>query len=118
MDRVAIYPIVISVFFTIASFLPLMGFNFFYLDDQIFYHETLYALGYDEWQFIKIRNGTSIGEIKKMLGEPLCVYRNDDGSFDWRYTVQGPQGTNYIMRNLKIGKNKKVRGKEAYYYVD
>ncbi|MEW6203330.1 MAG: hypothetical protein AB1546_15230 [bacterium] len=122
--------IVRKIFILIASFNLFMflislffyiGINFlsvFYLDDQVYYHETLYAAGYNDKQFRRVHQGDNIYDVKEKLGDPLRILHCENGTNIWKYTIQGPKGTHYVVREIEIGRDKKVKRTRAFYFVD
>jgi outer membrane protein assembly factor BamE (lipoprotein component of BamABCDE complex) len=68
----------------VFGILLLSGFpeGYCYLYPQI---GTVFATGYTDKNFSKIRAGTSTDEVRRLLGEPLFRFTNNTGSY-WYYS--------------------------------
>lgn len=86
---------------------------------MLFYEEeTVYAEGYVEtsWNKIKLRN--SMDHVIKFLGPPLVKNIDKDGRTYFHYSKQGPKNTNYCVRIIVFDPENKVETIVKEFYLD
>jgi hypothetical protein len=106
---------IIIIFF--ALFFLNKDFQEFVLS-SIYEEETIYAKGYSDEEWKKVKTNDSIDSVVQLLGKPLKIYKSEDGSFSYYYTYQGPKDTNYRMRVIFFNKEGKVIEKYREFYID
>lgn len=80
--------------------------------------ETTYAKGYSDKAWDEVKINDTFEKVLKLLGEPLKIYKANDGSFSYHYTYQGPRDTNYRIRAIFFNKEGRVIEKLKEFYVD
>jgi hypothetical protein len=81
--------------------------------------DTVFASGYSDTRFLRIRKGMTLQEVKFILGQPLDVYPVDysaccDMGMRW---TRSAHDSSYRVRVL-LFKNGVVVEKHAEFYVD
>ena len=111
MVIVGIVTIIIALFFLNQDFKE-------FVLSSISEEETVYAKGYSDkaWNEVKINDTKE--RVIQLLGDPLKIYKSDDGSSSYYYTDQGPKDTNYRMRTIIFNKEGRVIEKVREFYVD
>lgn len=84
----------------------------------VYAHDTHYSPGYKEESFQSLKPGTSQGEVRSLLGEPLKKYQLEDGHWMWHYSQHGPKSKDYFVRTLEFGTDERLLRKGADFYVD
>ncbi len=84
----------------------------------IYEQDTRYSAGYRDEVFRALTVGTSEGEVRRLLGEPLTTYRLDDGRSVWHYSQRGSKSKNFYVRVLEFDTGDRLLAKGAEFYVD
>lgn len=81
--------------------------------------DTVYAVGYNERNFDKIRKNMSMQEVVSQLGNPLDKREIQHGEQEiWYYSRAGVKYDNYFVRLIYFDKNKHVIKTVKKYYLD
>jgi hypothetical protein len=107
--------IIIILFFSL--FCLNKGFQEFVLS-SISEEETIYAKGYSDKAWKEVNINDTIERVVKLLGDPIKIYRRDDGSSSYYYSDQKTGRSNYKMRVIIFNKEGRVKEKYREFYID
>lgn len=77
---------------------------------------TVYAPGYSDHAFRRVRVGMSSNEVVALLGPPLVVTIHTDGREGWAYSDK-ERDTSHFQRGVSF-RNGVVCSKNSSYYMD
>ena len=78
--------------------------------------DTVYASVYSDDKFINVSTGMALREVEMLIGPPLAIWTNNDGSVSRQWT-KSPASTHYRLRVI-VFSNEAVAEKNGYFYFD
>lgn len=85
---------------------------------RLYDEETVFAAGYSDQKWRRIRLGDSHGVVLERVGAPILRTVSPNGTVRLFYSEQGPRDTSYRKRIVVLDASGRVIQKKNYLYLD